>query len=129
MEPKDLKSKLQIIAEDLVKFIWPFLKKVDIQTVEKSDGRSKDSHETCKNGSFIYLLYDINDNLLYVGETGKSIKTRLTGDGSGSHYKKDWYKDVAYIKYYGGNSADLSDKERKIIEESISLVKRPKHYR
>jgi len=75
------------------------------------------------------LLYDIDDQLLYVGETGERIKTRLTGDGSGSHNRKDWYRDVAYIKYYRANNEELCETERKIIEESISLVKNPLNYR
>mgnify|MGYP002266804549 CR=1 FL=1 len=116
MEPTSLKIKIRKNSEELVELIWPNLKKVEIETVENSDGRKKEAHEACKAGSFIYLLYDINDALLYLGETGKSIRTRLTGDGSGSHNRKDWYKDVAYIMYYRGNNVDLCETERKIIE-------------
>ena len=96
--------------------------------MENSDGRKKEGHEACKNGSFLYLLYTADDILIYVGETGESIKTRLTCDGSGSHNKKEWYREVAYIKYYRASNNDFSAPERKILEESFSLVKEPLHY-
>ncbi|MBV5329365.1 MAG: hypothetical protein JZU65_17375 [Chlorobium sp.] len=56
MSPSVLKATLRENAEHLVELIWGKLKKVAIETVENSDGRSKEAHETCKNGSFIYLL-------------------------------------------------------------------------
>jgi len=72
--------------------------------------------------------YTTDDILLYVGETGKSIKTRLTGDGSGSHNNKEWYREVAYIKYYRASNNNFSAPERKILEETFSLIKEPLHY-
>lgn len=128
MNHNELKANLRENAEKLIELIWGSLKQADIETVEKSDGRTKEGHEACKNGSFLYLLYTADDILLYVGETGESIKTRLTGDGSGSHNNKEWYREVAYIKYYRASNNDFSAPERKILEESFSLVKEPLHY-
>ena len=128
-EINNLKELIFQNANKLVLSIWDDLKLVNIETVEQSDGRRKDCHETSQKGSFVYLFYGYNDDLLYVGETGVSIKSRLTGDGNGAHNKKDWYQEISYIKYYRQNNSDLTETERKIIEESITLVKKPLHYR
>lgn len=128
MNHNELKANLRENAEKTIELIWGSLQRVNIETVENSDGRTSEAHEACKKGSFLYLLYTIDDILLYVGETGESIKTRLTGDGSGSHNKKEWYQEVAYIKYYLANNNNFSAPERKILEESFSLIKEPLHY-
>ncbi|WP_445669314.1 GIY-YIG nuclease family protein [Paenibacillus sp. FSL R7-0204] len=96
-----------------------------------ADGRSKLGHEGAKKGSFIYLLYDVNDNLLYVGETGTHLKNRLYRDGSGSHYitNRTMYDETKYVEYIRTEKEDaLTPMERKMIEQALSIYLKPKYY-
>ncbi|OCL26602.1 hypothetical protein U472_11500 [Orenia metallireducens] len=104
------------------------LKSISIDKVISSDGRSKESPEVCKSGSFVYLLYDKNDKLLYVGETGTSIRKRLKGHGGGSHKGKPWYKRIKTIKYYKGDAKVFDEKKRKFVEQAFSIALNPEFY-
>lgn len=92
------------------------------------DGRNKDAPEACKGNSAIYILYTKDNEILYVGESGESVKTRCTGDGSGSHKNKDWWKDVTYVKYLINKENRFTEKERKFIEQAFSIHLSPKYY-
>lgn len=93
----------------------------NLENIKASDGRSKDCPICCKKGSFIYFLYSDNDNILYIGETGTSVKSRLFGDGSGAHCIKSWFIEVKKVKYYKDENMNL--KARKLIERALI-----KHY-
>lgn len=92
---------------------------VDINVMKNSDGRKRDAPIYCKNGSFIYYAYDKLNNIIYIGESGESVRTRFFGDGSGSHYRKDWFNEVSYVKYYKNDSMD--NDTRKLIERVLIL--------
>lgn len=117
-------------AKQLTEFVWDKLKTAQQNTIVNCNGRKKDSHEACKRGSFVYLLFDKNDELLYVGETGTSIKSRLIGDGSGSHRKKPWFDDVEIVKYYcvPADCENSNEMQRKLIEQALSICLKPKYY-
>ncbi|MCR3758459.1 hypothetical protein KYB31_05545 [Clostridium felsineum] len=90
--------------------------KVEIDLIRKSDARFKNALECCKKGSIIYFLYDCNDRIIYIGESGKSLKHRLFTDGNGSHFKKNWFYKVKYARYYKRN---MDDDTRKLIERAL----------
>lgn len=95
------------------------LLKIDINEMKISDGRQTGAPICCKSGSFIYYAYDKSDNIIYIGESGESVKTRFFGDGDGSHCKKEWFNEVSYVKYYKNNSMDHDT--RKLIERVLIL--------
>ena len=107
-------------------WIYVNLTIVPIDTILNSDGRKPNSPEACKKGSFVYLFFDKDDQLLYVGETGTSVKSRVNGDGSGSHFIKDWFHEVSTVKYYCTSNDD--EKERKLVEQALSISLHPKYY-
>lgn len=111
------------ISKCLVKKYEPNLIKVNINIIKTGDGRKKNAHETCKNGFFLYLFYDNNDKLLYVGETGDSIKKRIKGHGSGAHNKKIWYNNISYVKYLKDDKLNLY--ERKLLESAFIIEMNP----
>lgn len=123
----NIKDDLYTYAKNIYKNLESQLKKVDKNLLINSDGRKKNGHEGTKKGSFIYLLYDQNDLLLYVGETGTTIKNRLKADGDGSHFKKspEMYNEVSYVKYIKGT---FSPMERKMIEQALTIYLKPKYY-
>jgi len=122
-----MKNILENFASKLYKEMEIDFKTVNINNVKNSDGRKNDALEVCKRGSFVYLLYDSNNKLLYVGETGISIKSRCFSDGSGAHKNKPWFNDVSYIKYYRKNNSDFSSFERKAIENALCILLKPKN--
>lgn len=96
-----------------------------IEEVESSFKRVSIKDVKGGEGSFIYCLYNENDELLYVGETGVSIKSRLTGDGSGAHNRKEWYSQISYVKYIKNDK--LSGYGRKMIENALCIEHSPKY--
>lgn len=82
-----------------------------------------------EQGSFVYLLYSGSNELLYIGETGASIKARLVGNGSGAHNKKNFYNQVKKVRYYKIPASIANQKAaRKMIEQALSIHLKPKHY-
>jgi len=102
---------------------WICINKEDL---EKSDGRKKDAPLFSRKGSFVYVAYDVDDLVLYVGETGVSVKTRFCGDGSGAHKNKEWYKNMTKIKYLCNEN--FTEKHRKMLEQTLSIILEPKYY-
>ncbi|MED4461871.1 GIY-YIG nuclease family protein [Metabacillus fastidiosus] len=127
----NIKAELFNYSKKLYKGIENQLKRADRDIITAADGRLKIGHEGAKKGSFIYLLYDKNDKLLYVGETGETIKKRLKSHGSGSHSVKnsEMFNNVSYIKYLKTEKANaLSPMERKMIEQAFTIHLKPKYY-
>ena len=78
---------------------------------------------TGATGSYVYAAYDSKGVLLYVGETGKSIKRRFRDDGSGAHKHKSWYTAMKTVKY---KRLCLNSKYyRKLLERALILAGRP----
>lgn len=93
--------------------------KANISVIEQTDGRIKPTPEYCQSGSFIYYIYDKLNNIIYIGETGTSIKNRLFNDGSGAHKLKYWFKYADYVRYFKDNN--MTADERKLIERALIL--------
>ncbi len=89
------------------------------EEIEQADGRRR-SNPISEKGSYLYAAYDSNGQLLYVGETGKSLKRRFTADGSGSHKNKDWYENMATVKYK--KLCPRDKKYRKLLEKALILA-------
>lgn len=104
-------------SDELYNCIENELKKEDVDIIKKSHGRSKDSPECCKNGSFIYFILNEENEIIYIGETAVSVKSRLFGDGSASHSKKKWFNQAKTIKYYKNDFMD--DNSRKVLERVL----------
>lgn len=126
-----MKTELYELSENIYNKIKPDLKRANRDAIINSNGTLKTGHEGAKKGSFVYLLYSDNDELLYVGETGTTIKKRLKSDGSGAHLKTNplMFAATKYILYYKskGDTA-LSPMERKMIEQALTIFLRPKYY-
>jgi len=97
------------------------------EDVFNADGRKSNSHEGAKKGSFIYFLLDNNKEILYIGETGDSLKDRLKGHGNGAHDKKSWFNQVKYIKYFKVNESEMDWKFRLVIESILVMKFQPKY--
>ena len=90
---------------------------VGIEEIKKSNRRGEKPPIYSKKGSFIYYLYNEEDNIIYIGESGVSVKRRLFGDGSGAHCHKEWFHEVKYVKYYKND--DMDKDTRKLIERAL----------
>lgn len=109
-------------------FLCEFERSADCTTIaciEQADGRKAWNPLSAK-GSYVYAAYGSDGSLLYVGETEKSIKRRFISDGAGSHKsnEKNWYGDVAYVKYL---KLDPDSKEyRMLLEKALIFAGNPK---
>lgn len=127
----DLKDDLLKKSEEIYLKVKGLLSFTTRDEIVNANGTLRTGHEAAKRGSFVYLLYDKNLNLLYVGETGTSIKKRLVQDGSGAHSSKnpEMYNETQYVKYIKTNAiTGLSEMERKFIEQALSIHLKPKYY-
>ena len=104
-------------VKDISDIIDKLLIKEDLNLIYTSDGRKNGACECCKNGSYIYFLFDDLDRIIYIGESGKSVKHRLFTDGSGSHCQKSWFCDIEYLKYYKNDK--MESNIRKLVERSL----------
>ncbi|TXK83551.1 GIY-YIG nuclease family protein [Paenibacillus sp. N3.4] len=121
---------LRETAEKIYESIEKDLKIVSKEEIINTDGKLRIGHETAKKGSFVYMLFNEVNTLLYVGETGTSIKRRMISDGSGAHKFKNpkMFNETVYIKYLLLDHSKLSENERRFIEQAISIHKQPKYY-
>lgn len=92
--------------------------------IEEADGRSDPDNPVSKQGSYVYAACDGEGELLYIGETGKSIKRRFESDGSGAHNKKDWYLDMEKVRYM---ELPCDEDYRKLLERALILAGNPIH--
>lgn len=129
LKGNEFKNEIDLCADkfinDISNIIERLLVKADINLIDESDGRQKDSCECCKNGSYIYILFNELDKIIYIGETGQSIKHRLFTDGTGSHFQKTWFHNVKYLKYYKNDRMD--SKIRKLLERALIAKYNPIH--
>lgn len=76
----------------------------------------------CDDGSgcvYVYYAVDINDtqeNALYVGQTGRTIKARQH-DIKSPHNKKSWWKDWTHLRF-----VNIKDKVDRQILEFLLIV-------
>ena len=90
--------------------------------IEKADGRTNPDNPVSKKGSYVYAAYDGEGELLYIGETGESIKRRFKSDGTSAHDKKDWYSDMEEIRYL---NLPCDKNHRKLLERALILAGNP----
>lgn len=110
-----------------INFIINNFQSITVKEIEKSDGRFLNAPRACKQGFFIYLLFNRNDEVLYIGQTRQSIKHRTHTDGNGSHKNcNNWWGEVEYVKYYVSN--ELEDiKERNKLKKELIKILNPKY--
>ena len=98
------------------------------QEIEDADGR-KEKSAISAEGSMLYIAYE-NENPLYVGETGESIKRRFISDGSGSHKVKNaiWYGRMTHVEFTKIFPED-NVAYRKLLEQALSVAVKPEFYR
>jgi hypothetical protein len=75
-------------------------------------------------GSYIYILINSKQDVLYVGETGASLYARIKGNGSGAHSKKEWFEEVQIIRYLNFPNNQYI---RRKWENEITIVLKPKY--
>ena len=98
------------------------------EEIEQADG-GRGPNPISQKGSCLYAAYDSNGELLYVGETGESLKDRFINHGSGAHKNKDWYENMAEVKYKKLCPIDEKNdvRYRKLLERALILARAPKH--
>ena len=75
-----------------------------------------------------HIIYTGNI-VIYVGETGVSLKARFKGNGNSSHCKKYWYKNITEVKYIRWDTEELTTPERKYLEAAITVSLKPIFYK
>jgi predicted GIY-YIG superfamily endonuclease len=96
--------------------------------IESADGRKDRGNPICRTSSCLYVAYSSN-NVLYVGETSKSIKRRFNSDGSGSHKQAcSWYSKMTHVRYVVFDDRDLPVQYRKFLEQALSIHFNPEFY-
>ncbi|WP_394897806.1 GIY-YIG nuclease family protein [Clostridium butyricum] len=116
---------IDMFVENIANSIDKFLIIDELNSIRNSDGRKNDAPKCCKKGSFIYFLYDSSDEVIYIGETGQTVKNRLYIDGSGAHCNKVWFKEVVKLKYYSDTGMDFNS--RKVLERALISKYKPKY--
>ena len=72
----------------------------------------------------IYLLYDVEDHIIYVGQLkgvdSSSLYQRFYGQGEKSHRYKRWFGEIAYLKFKLLDR--IYDKHLDIVERLVILA-------
>ncbi len=105
---------------------WQEITRTELECV---DGNVSAAHPACTSGSFIYVAYE-NQQVLYVGETSKSVRRRFIGDGSGSHRQKNtgWNPRTTHICFIKKTHEELPEMERRLLEQALSIHLKPEFY-
>lgn len=124
-----LRDELEAFASSLWNTVRPYFNEYedDISTVESTNGNRNDAPPACKNGSVLYVLRDQKKRVLYVGESGESVKNRCFLDGSGAHNRKSWFAKVNSVQYYKPKEGEMTKAERVMVEHALILVLKPEH--
>lgn len=122
----EIKQFAKNFIESIPKENWYCASKLDI---EKADGRKDKTNIISQNGSIVYVAYADTD-VLYVGESSKSIKRRFISDGSGSHQQANnlWYEKMTHIKFLKYEDTELPEVYRKLLEQLLSVEFNPTNY-
>lgn len=125
-----MKSNIDNLIDNVIASIssddWYNATKSDI---EQADGRTDKSNTISQQGSIVYIAYN-NENVLYVGESSKSIKRRFISDGGGSHKEKNsnWYEDMTHVRFLKYDEINLPEMYRKLLEQLLSVKFKPVNY-
>jgi predicted GIY-YIG superfamily endonuclease len=98
------------------------------EAIESADGRKDRNNPICQMASCVYIAYS-DDEVLYVGETSKSIKRRFNSDGSGSHREAcSWYLRMSHVRYVTFEESELPVMHRKLLEQVLAIHHKPTFY-
>jgi len=123
-------KRIDTFAKEFIESIpeekWIKVSKLEIET---ADGRKDKDNPISQYGSIIYIAYE-EKNILYVGETSKSIKRRFISDSGGSHQKtnENWYKKMTHVKFLQYKEEELPEIYRKLLEQLFSVNLKPENY-
>ncbi len=124
-----MKKMIKDFSQNIYRTISNDLILEDISKIKVTNGNKKDAPRACKKGSSVYILYNFKNEVIYIGETGESIKSRCYGDGSGAHCHKKWFENVKKVRHYTKDSdKEFTEKERKVTEQALSVHLSPKIY-
>lgn len=125
-----MKQKINTMIDGLIDPLGGQWRRATKAEIEKADGRKDRSNPICKTASCLYLACS-DGQILYVGETSKSIKRRFISDGSGSHKKTcstTWYSEMTYVQFITFDEQALPTPHRKLMEQALSIYHKPKYY-
>lgn len=116
-----MREKVEIAIRALVESLngrWMVATK---EAIESADGRKDRSNSICQTASCVYIAYS-GEDVLYVGETSKSIKRRFNSDGAGSHREAcSWYSRMSHVRYITFNESELPVMHRKLLEQALAI--------
>lgn len=113
------------IVEKISEEVESKLIEESLEKIKNTNGNRKDAPRCNKTGSYIYFLYNDLNEIIYIGESGVSVKNRIYGDGTGAHCKKEWFYQVDKLKYYIDKSNYCN--YRKLLERALILKHNPKY--
>lgn len=120
---KNAIDKVSLKLARLLEDEWMEAIKHDIETADRRKDRT---NPICRKASCVYVAYS-QDEVLYVGETSKSVKRWFVSDGDGSHKKATpWYAEMTHVRHIIFD--DLPDMHRKLLEQAMSNHFNPKFY-
>ena len=124
-----MRDKFKKLSQEIYEILEPQMIVEDIAKIKSTNGNISDAPRACKARSSVYIHLSHTDDILYVGETGKSINSRCFGDGNCAHCRKSWFIDVAKVKHFTASGvAEFSEMERKMSEQALSIHMSPAHY-
>lgn len=129
VERQVVKKQIDEIVDALIQSLSSRWTQVTKEEIENADGRRDGSNPICKKGSCLYVAYS-GDQVLYVGETSKSIKRRFISDGSGSHKEAcaGWYEMMSHVQFLAYDEQELPTMYRKFFEQALSIHHTPQYY-
>lgn len=124
-----MKQNIEEIITPLVRLLDGQWKEATKEEIEITDGRKDKNNPICQNSSCLYMAL-AGEDILYIGETSKSIKRRFISDGTGSHKSacENWYHKMTKVKFVMLAEANLPDKYRKLLEQALSISYKPEFY-
>ena len=126
----DLDKEARQFAECVLRNFTETARTVTKDDIQTADARRVSECPISKQGSYVYAAYDANECLLYVGQTGESIKKRFRSHGSGAHFEEDWYKlETAKVRFQRLGPASADGYYRKLLERALILAGGPKYQR
>ena len=114
-------------ADSVQEQLLPLWSSITKSEIEQADRRRTNRHDAFTTGSFIYVAYE-GSTILYVGETGTSIKKRFTSHGSGAHNRREWYGRISEIRYVKLSNDEFPEPLRKMVEQLLSWQLQPLFY-
>jgi hypothetical protein len=110
------------LSDEIYKYSAQIIENITWTSIRKEDAEVKS-----EKGSFVYVAYN-GEQCLYVGETNVSLQARFKKNGNSAHCKKPWYKKVTKVEYCRWELNELQLKERRLLEQAVSIILKPLHY-